>query len=111
MLMTGSAPPLVPYGADQTIYLVVDDVGAHGETEIEQADLDTLISDLLAGRFSAPMRVKAFNTLEHWTEDVSNEIADEIQARCDIEGTPVPEHLIDFVAAHAGNARQLAACA
>jgi hypothetical protein len=101
----------VPYGADQTVYLVVDSFGARGsvyrETEVERADLETVIADLLSGQFNAPVRVVAFNTLEHWAEDVSNQIADEIQTRCDIEGTPVPEHIRDFVESHTGPARQL----
>jgi hypothetical protein len=49
----------------------------------------------------------AFNTLEHWSEDVSKQIADEIQIRCDIEGVAVPEHVSDFVASHTGPIRQL----
>jgi hypothetical protein len=37
------------------------------------------------------------NTLEHWANDVSKDIAQMIQARCDIAGDPVPEHIRDFV--------------
>ena len=44
----------------------------------------------------------------HWTEDVSTQVAAEIQARCDIDGEPVPEHVRDFVAAHGGASGQLA---
>jgi hypothetical protein len=102
----------VPYGADQTVFLLVDRFGELGsvyrETEIERTDIETVISDLLTGQFNDPIRVVAFNTLEHWSDDVSEEIATEIQARCDIEGTPVPDHLSDFVATHTGRARQLA---
>src|SRR5262249_6427731 len=62
------SPGRVPYGADQTIYLVVDSFGAAGaayrETEVERADLEAVISDLLAGQFNAPVRIVAFNTLE-----------------------------------------------
>src|SRR6267378_2150696 len=47
------------------------------------------------------------NTLEHWSEDVSKQIADEMQTRCDIEGVAIPEHVIDFVARHTGAIRQL----
>jgi hypothetical protein len=47
------------------------------------------------------------NTLEHWSEDVSEYIAFEIQTRCDIEGAAVPEHVRDFVASYAGPARQV----
>jgi hypothetical protein len=108
---TGSTPRIVPYGADQTVYLVVDRSGRLGsvyrETEVERTDLETIIADLMSGLFNDPIRVVAFNTLEHWTEDVSKPIADEIQTRCDIEGAAVPEHLSDFVTSHAGPIRQL----
>jgi hypothetical protein len=96
----------VPYGADQTAYLVVDRSGRR-ETEIERTDLETIMADLMSGQFNDPVRVVAFNTLEHWSEDVSKQIADEIQTRCDIEGVAVPEHVSDFVASHTGPIRQL----
>jgi hypothetical protein len=54
------------------------------------------------------VRVVAFNTLEQWSKDVSAYIAAEIQARCDIEGVPVPEHVSDFVQTHMRPTRQLA---
>jgi hypothetical protein len=98
----------VPYGADQTVYLVFDSPGASRsgsdclEKQIERDDLETTISDLLTGQFNAPVRVMAFNTLEHWIEDVSNQVAEDIQARCDIDGVPIPEHVRDFVASHIG---------
>ena len=110
MLSTGWTPRTVPYGADQTIYLVVDRFGRHGsvyrETEVEQTDLETIITDLMTGQFNDPVRVVAFNTLEHWSDDVSGEIAAEIQIRCDIDGVAVPEHIQDFVASHTGPTRQ-----
>ncbi len=110
----GLSPLVVPYGADQTIYVVVDSFGVQGgayrETELERPDLETVVSDLLAGQFNAPARVVAFNTLEHWTEDISKQVAEEIQTRCDVEGIPVPEHVHDFVASHTGRSEQLAAC-
>jgi hypothetical protein len=102
----GWTPRTVPYGADQTAYLVVDRSGRR-ETEIERTDLETIMADLMSGQFNDPVRVVAFNTLEHWSEDVSKQIADEIQTRCDIEGIAVPEHVSDFVASHTGPIRQL----
>jgi hypothetical protein len=101
-----------PYGAfDATVYLVLDSFGARGttyrETDVERADLETMIADLLAGEFNAPVRVVAFNTRQHWADDVSRQIADEIQERCDIAGEPVPEHIRDFVEDHTSPARQL----
>jgi hypothetical protein len=110
--MTGSnwTPRIVPYGADQTVYLVVDRFSggsAYCETEVERTELDTIITDFLVGQFNDPVRVIAFNTLEHWSDDVSADIATEIQTRCDIDGAVVPEHLRDFVASHTPSARQL----
>jgi hypothetical protein len=99
------------YGADETVYLVVDSFGAGGsvyrETEIERTDLETVISDLITGQFSSPVRVVAFNTLEHWAKDVSADIAEEIRTRCDIEGVEVPEHIRDFVESQTERTKQL----
>src|SRR5471030_3074300 len=111
MPRTGWTPLLVPYGADQTVYLVVDRFAGpstvYRETEVERADLETIITDLMSGQFNDPVHVVAFNTLEHWSEDVSEYIAFEIQTRHDIEGTAVPEHIQDFVASYLGPDRQL----
>jgi hypothetical protein len=91
--------PTVPYGADQTVYLVVEGFGPRGfaREAVERTDLETIITELLSGRFGSPTGVLAFNTLEHWTNDLSSEVAQEIQCRCDIEGRDVPDHLQDFV--------------
>lgn len=107
--MPSWTPGLVPYGADQTAYLVVDTGTRGGEIELERADLESVISDLISGRFNDPIRVVAFNTLEHWARDVSGDIASEIQARFDIDGDELPEHIRDFVVANNGAARQISA--
>jgi hypothetical protein len=111
-MLSEVSPKVVPYGADQTAYLVVDSFGAKGsvyrEAEVERTDLEAVIDDLLAGQFNNPVRVIAFNTLEHWAEDVSAPVAVEIQARCDIDGQPLPEHVRDFVETYARLSRQLA---
>jgi hypothetical protein len=111
MPTNGWSPKSVPYGADETVYVVVDGFrsgAVYRETEVERADLETIISDLLSGQFNNPVRVVAFNTLEHWAEDVSRDVASEISARCDIDSLPVPEHLNDFVERYARPTRQLA---
>ena len=111
MSRTGWSPGTVPYGADQTVYLVVDRFSSgsvYRETELERADPETVIDDFLTGQFNDPVRVVAFNTLEHWANDVSKDIAQVIQARCDIAGDPVPEHIRDFVESYAPTTRQLA---
>ena len=111
MPRAGWTPTVVPYGADRTTYLVIDRFRGdtvYPETEVERTDLEAIIADLISGQFNDPVRIVAFNTLEHWSEDVSEYIAYEIQTRCDIEGNPVPEHIRDFVISLTGPARQLA---
>jgi hypothetical protein len=104
-------PSIGPNGADQTVYLVVDRFGGLGavfrETDVEWSDLETTITDLMSGQFSDPVRVVAFNMLEHWARDVSRDIALEIQSRCDIDGQDVPETLEDFVDSYIGPDRRL----
>jgi hypothetical protein len=60
MPRTGWTPSIVPHGADQTVYLVVDRFGALGtvyrETEVERTDLETVIADLTSGQFNDPVR-------------------------------------------------------
>src|SRR3569833_528364 len=94
----GWSATAVPYGADETVYLVIDRLrtsGKYRETEVERTDLEPIISGLLAGEFNDPVRIAAFNTLEHWAADVSADVATEIQTRCDIQGEPMPDHLSD----------------
>jgi hypothetical protein len=104
MQLSDRAASIVPFGADQTLFVVVDrkggKAGAVCEAEIERSDFESIICDLLSGQFGDPVRVIAFNTLEHWSEDVSAEVAREIQARSDIDGEGLPEHLQDFVNEH-----------
>jgi hypothetical protein len=104
------SPSVVPYGADQTVYLVTDWLDARGsadrEIEVERTDLESIIGELMSGQFNDPVRITAFNTLEHWSDDVTAEVAAEIQTRCDMDGEPVPEHLKEFMARQAGPVRR-----
>ena len=92
--------PDVPYGADQTLFVVIDRIGGAREIRVERTNLDQIIGELFSGCFNDPVRVISFNTLEHWTRDVSPEVAAELQSRCDIDGIEVPDHLRDFIEAH-----------
>ena len=51
MPRTGWTPSLVPFGADRIAYLVIDRFGRLGtvyrETEVERADLEIIIADLV----------------------------------------------------------------
>ena len=101
MSSTNWTSNVVPFGADQTVYIVVDSFSANGivyrEIEIERIDLETIISDFLTGQFNDPVRVIAFNTLEHWSDDVSKDVAAEIRSRCDVDGVGAPDHVSDFL--------------
>jgi hypothetical protein len=94
----------VPYGADQTVYLVVDGFGQQDaperNNEVERADLETVVTELMSGRFQDPIRVVAFNTLEHWSSDISADVALEIQSRCDSDGLDAPQYLASFMEIH-----------
>ena len=110
MPAASSSSQNVPYGADETVFVVIDNSGAPGSVhrQVECTDLDAVISNLITGQFSDPLQVVAFNTLEHWTQDMSADVANEIQARCDIKAAPMPEHLEDFVRRHVRRVRELA---
>lgn len=93
-------------------YLVEDCLGSLGcvwrAAELGKTDLETVIIDLLAGEYRDPQRVIAFNTVEHWSEDVSEDVAREIQRRSDLTYNDVPSTLQAFVDRHAGSEKQLA---
>jgi hypothetical protein len=100
-------PSIVPKADDdQTIYLVLDDFGRNGrawrETDVERADLETVIVDVLEGQYKNPVRVIAFNTSEKWSQDISADIAQELRQRCDMQMRDVPFGLEEFIDQHEG---------
>ena len=104
-------PSIVPNGQDQTVYLVINNYGKSGtafaETDLGEADLETTITDLMSGQYSDPVRVVAFNTTEHWSEDASEDVAREIMRRLDLAGHELPSSIQAFVDSHLGLDRQL----
>ncbi|WGD56543.1 hypothetical protein QA641_12165 [Bradyrhizobium sp. CB1650] len=100
MLEAIASSPIVPYGADQTMFVVIDRLDRATEIRIERSDIDATIDELVAGCFHDPVQVISFNTLEHWMKDISTQIAGEIRARCDIDGVTLPDYLSDFVESH-----------
>jgi hypothetical protein len=105
-------PSIVPNDFDQNVYLVVDDFGREGlsfrEISLDRTDVESVIADLMAGQYIAPVRVVAFNTAERWANDVSEDIAREIRRRADLTYEDVSSTIEDFVTRHAGRERQLA---
>ena len=104
-------PSIVPNGHDQTFYLVINNFGklgtAFAETDVAEADLETTINDLMSGHYSDPVRVVAFNTAEHWSEDASEDVAREILRRLDLAGHELPASIAAFADRHLGPDRQL----
>lgn len=101
--MSSWTPSIVPAN-DQSIYLVLDDFGDIGrcwrEAGVEATDLETVITDMLRGEYSDPVRVIGFNTAEGWSRDVSEDVASELRHRCDRQGMSVPANLEGFMARH-----------
>jgi hypothetical protein len=54
-------PVIVPYGADQTVYLVVDRFGGLGgvyrESKVGRTDLETIFTDLMSGNSTSRSRL------------------------------------------------------
>jgi hypothetical protein len=105
-------PSIVPNGHDQTVYLVLDDFGRQGrayrETDVERTDLETVVNDLMIRQYRNPIAVVAFNLAERWANDVSEDIAREIQRRADLAGEDLTSSIEEFVDRYAGRERQLA---
>jgi hypothetical protein len=103
-------PSIVP-GAPEDCYIVVNNYGALGpafaETDLDRADYETTIRDLITGQHSDPLRVVMFNTDTNRAEDVSHAVAQEVLRRLSLEGRAVPAGLEGFIDRHVGDDRQL----
>lgn len=97
-------PSIVPSAVEQTVYLVLDDFGdaqVWRECSPDEADVESVIAGLVTGQYNDPVRIVAFNTDEHYCEDVSADIAREIQRRADLQYEDVSSSAVDFVERHA----------
>jgi hypothetical protein len=99
-----TAPSIIPSDVGPDIYLVVDRLDHRlgrvwRETDEEDADFETVIRHLLEGQYNNPVRVVAFNTVEAWSRDASDDIADELRQRCADRGE-VPDYLEEFLERH-----------
>jgi hypothetical protein len=93
------------------VYIVVDDFGRNGrayrENDAETADFETTITGLMASEYVNPIQVVAFNSVERWSEDVSEDVAHEIRRRLDRQASDAPSTIQDFVERHEWHNRQL----
>jgi hypothetical protein len=98
------SPSIVPRGVDQDVYIVLENFGGRlgcswRETDVESADRDTLIRDLVDGQYSDPVRIVSFNVAGGWCRDVTMDIADELRRRY-VEFDEVPDSILDFLEAN-----------
>jgi hypothetical protein len=79
-----NTPSLAPgeFRYDTTVYIVLNGFGklgsAYVETDEAEADESTVVSHIITGVYSNPLRVIAFNTHEGWSRDVTEDIAHKI---------------------------------
>ena len=98
-----SEHPLVPdEQRNVTVHIVLDDFGerfgrAYRETGESEADEKTIVENIIAGEYSHPLRVVAFNTAEGWARDVTEEIAHAILSQARSEHRPLGSAAQEFV--------------
>jgi hypothetical protein len=67
---------------DADFYLVIEGFGAIGpaflETDLAQADRDTIVRYFISGQYEDALRVVSFNVAEGWSRDVSEDIAGDV---------------------------------
>ena len=103
--MHNRSPSIVPPSDDCEVYLVLDDFGGRigqtwRETGVENANLETILTDLLDGQYGNPVRVIGFNAAEGWSRNVSEDVAYELSRRCAERARDLPSSLVGFVARH-----------
>lgn len=99
-----SSPSIVPE-IDRDVCLVLDDFGrtlgrAWRETNVHDANFESVIADLLDGEYTNPICVIAFNTTKGSSHDISEVVAIEVRTRCEHQGRELPESLQHFVERH-----------
>jgi hypothetical protein len=62
----------------------------------EKADEETILSNIISGEYSNPVRVVAFNTAEGWSRDVTEDIARALVDR-EARGADLSESATRFV--------------
>src|SRR5262245_22514697 len=79
--MRTRTPSLAPdeQAHDVAVHIVLNDFGelgrAYVETDEAKADEETVLSNISSGEYSHPLRVVAFNIIEGWARDVTEDIA------------------------------------
>ena len=100
-----STPSVVP-DHDATVYVVLDDYGSAGQAyrEIDPNDADeqSIVDDLISGQFERPIKLVAFNVVEGWCRDASEDIARRAVATAWKSGKPLSKVASEFFTRHTG---------
>jgi hypothetical protein len=101
-----TSPSIIPTDRlDRDTYLVLEGFrsgAAWRETAEDRVDYATLISDMLGGQYGQPIRVVAFNPIEGWSRDATEDVALELARRVDEDGREISEALREFIEIHIG---------
>ena len=100
-----SIPSIVPNDRlDKDFYLVLEDFrgGPSFRETDEGITYVSLIDDLLTGQYDNVLRVVAFNPIEGWSRDASEDVAEALEAHIAAERRDVPERLRDFIEGQLG---------
>jgi hypothetical protein len=98
-------PSIVPNDRlDKDCYLVLENFrsGAVFRETDEGVTYITLIDDLLTGQYDQVQRIVAFNPVEGWSRDASEDVASALEAHISAEGLEVTEGLRDFIEGQLG---------
>jgi hypothetical protein len=79
------------------------------ETDIAEADRETIVRNFITGQYSDAIRVVAFNNAEGWSRDVSEDIALEILQRAVDADEVVGEATRHFIDRHVSDSSNPAA--
>jgi hypothetical protein len=90
---------------DRDIYLVLEDFGCRAgcawrETDEQDTDRATVLRDIISGQYAYPLRIIAFNAIEGWSRDATEDIADALADRAAREGLDLSLALQAFVQAN-----------
>jgi len=98
-------PSIVPNDRlDKDFYLVLDDFRAgpsFRETD-EGITYIKLIDDLLTGQYDNVLRVVAFNPVEGWSRDASEDVANALEQHIAAEDREISEAMRDFIEGQTG---------
>jgi hypothetical protein len=104
------APASLVPSLDADLHFVLCDFDKSGlayvETDPAEADITTIVQNLLHGQYERPLRVLALNAYEGWSRDVSETIAAKVRDVADHEGIELTSGTSAFVEDHIGQVIQ-----